>query len=91
LKRRALAPALTRLDAGQADVFVAAKLDWVSRSVADFARLLGRANAKGWRLPLLDLGADEPVPVVEARAVARRRFPPTAPVTHSTSPELHRI
>lgn len=56
--RPALVEALTQLDRGEADVLVAAKLDRVSRSVADFARLLDRARANGWRLILLDLGVD---------------------------------
>lgn len=37
---------------------MAAKLDRVSRSVADFAGLLDRAQRKGWRLVLLDTGVD---------------------------------
>ncbi len=61
-KRPALLDALARLDAGDADVLVAAKLDRVSRSVADFASLLDRARANGWRLVLLDLGVDTSTP-----------------------------
>lgn len=56
--RPGLVDALARLDRGEADVLVAAKLDRVSRSVADFARLLDRARSHGWRLILLDLGVD---------------------------------
>jgi len=56
LKRPALADALARLDRGEADVLIASKLDRVSRSVRDFAGLLDRAQRKGWRLVLLDLG-----------------------------------
>lgn len=58
LSRPALTEALDRLDAGDADALVAAKLDRVSRSVADFAGLLDRAQRKGWRLVLLDTGVD---------------------------------
>jgi DNA invertase Pin-like site-specific DNA recombinase len=58
MKRPALAAALARLDAGEADVLVGAKLDRVSRSVRDFAGLLDRARVKGWRLVLCDLGVD---------------------------------
>lgn len=65
MRRPALADALARLAAGDADVLVAAKLDRVSRSVADFARLLERANAEGWRLVLLDLGVDTSTPAGE--------------------------
>ncbi|GGM67143.1 resolvase [Longimycelium tulufanense] len=58
LNRPALTDALSRLDRGEADVLVAAKLDRVSRSVADFAALLDRSRRKGWRLVCLDLGVD---------------------------------
>lgn len=63
--RPALTDALDRLDRGDADVLVAAKLDRVSRSVADFARLLERAQRNGWRLVLLDLGVDTSTPAGE--------------------------
>ncbi|MEU8490046.1 recombinase family protein [Pseudonocardia alni] len=65
MNRPALVEALERLDRGDADVLVAAKLDRVSRSVADFARLLDRAQASGWRLVLLDLGVDTSTPAGE--------------------------
>jgi DNA invertase Pin-like site-specific DNA recombinase len=65
MDRPALLAALARLDAGDAEVLVAAKLDRVSRSVADFARLLERAHANGWRLVLLDLGVDTSTPAGE--------------------------
>ena len=63
--RPGLTAALARLDAGETDVLVAAKLDRVSRSVADFARMLERATAHGWRLVLLDLGVDTSTPAGE--------------------------
>ena len=63
--RPELVAALARLDAGEADVLVASKLDRVSRSVADFAQLLERAQAHGWRLVLLDLGVDTSTPAGE--------------------------
>ncbi|MGH8922153.1 MAG: recombinase family protein, partial [Actinomycetes bacterium] len=56
LNRPALAAALYRLDHGEAELLVAAKLDRVSRSVKDFTELLERAHRGGWRLVLLDLG-----------------------------------
>ncbi|MFT7835597.1 recombinase family protein [Saccharothrix sp. BKS2] len=58
LDRPALTEALARLDRGEAAALVAAKLDRVSRSVADFASLLDRSRRKGWRLVLLDTGVD---------------------------------
>lgn len=63
--RPALTEALARLDAGDAEVLVAAKLDRVSRSVRDFAGLLDRARDHGWRLVLLDLGVDTSTPAGE--------------------------
>ena len=65
MRRPALAEALMRLAAGDADVLAAAKLDRVSRSVADFARLLERSAAEGWRFVLLDLGVDTSTPAGE--------------------------
>lgn len=65
LKRPGLTRALEMLDRGEADVLMAAKLDRVSRSVTDFAKLLERASAKGWRLVLLDLGVDTSTPAGE--------------------------
>lgn len=58
LARPSLVDALDRLDRGDADALVAAKLDRVSRSVSDFAGLLDRAQRNGWRLVLLDTGVD---------------------------------
>lgn len=53
LKRPGLLMALERLDAGAADVLMSVRLDRVSRSVADFAGLLARADRRSWRLVLL--------------------------------------
>lgn len=67
MRRPALIDALDRLDRGDADVLVAAKLDRVSRSVRDFAGLLERAQKRGWRIVLLDLG-DTSTPAGEMTA-----------------------
>lgn len=58
--REHLGPALESLRPG--DVLVVAKLDRLSRSVLDFARLLRRAEAEGWSLVVLDLGVDMTTP-----------------------------
>ncbi len=63
LRRPALQSALARLDKHQADVLVVAKLDRLSRSVADFGGLLDRAGKRGWSLVCLDLGVDTTTPV----------------------------
>jgi DNA invertase Pin-like site-specific DNA recombinase len=56
--RRGLQDALARLDCHEADVLVAAKIDRVSRSTTDFARLLDHAEKKGWKIVVLDVEVD---------------------------------
>lgn len=56
--RRRLMEALDRLDKGEADVLVAAKVDRVARSTTDFAKLLDRAEKKGWKVVVLDVDVD---------------------------------
>ena len=56
--RPGLLKALQRLDGGEADVLVVAKLDRLSRSVGDFAQLLDRAKKKGWGVVVLDVDVD---------------------------------
>ena len=62
LSRPALVEALGRLEGGDVGILVAAKLDRVSRSVADFAGLLDRSRKAHWSLVLLDLGVDTSTP-----------------------------
>ena len=62
LKRPALAHALDLLDAGEADVLVVAKIDRLSRSVLDFARLTERAKRRGWAVVALDVDVDMTTP-----------------------------
>ena len=56
--RKGLLSAIARLDRGDADVLVAAKIDRVSRSTADFAHLLDHAEQKRWKLVVLDAEVD---------------------------------
>ena len=56
--RRGLLDALDRLDRGEADVLVASKVDRVARSTTDFARLLDRAEKRGWKVVVLDVDVD---------------------------------
>lgn len=60
LDRPALQEALTRLHPKKRDVdgLVVAKLDRLSRSVADFAGLLELAQKRGWSVVAIDLGVD---------------------------------
>lgn len=63
MKRRDdLADALGELSQGRADVLVVAKLDRLSRSVADFATVLARSQVEGWALNVCDLGVDTTTP-----------------------------
>lgn len=45
-----------------AEVLIVAKLDRLSRSVADFAAIMARAQAEGWGLVALDLDIDTTTP-----------------------------
>jgi DNA invertase Pin-like site-specific DNA recombinase len=56
--RHQLTEALDALDAGEAEVLLAAKLDRVSRSVLDFAALMARADRRGWCIVVLDVNVD---------------------------------
>lgn len=63
--RPGLAEALDRLDAGEAQVLIVAKLDRLSRSVADFANLLDRSRRNGWQVVVLDIDVDSTTPAGE--------------------------
>lgn len=65
LERAGLQRVLARLDAGEADVLLVAKLDRLSRSVADGAKVMERAQRKGWSLVALDFGLDTTTPAGE--------------------------
>jgi DNA invertase Pin-like site-specific DNA recombinase len=66
LKRPAIQEALRALEAGEASALVAAKVDRVSRSLADFTRLMQVAQRQGWALIALDSAADPTTPAGEA-------------------------
>lgn len=53
LDRPGLSEALTRLDAGEARVLMAVRLDRLSRSVAGLSSILGRAERSSWDVVLL--------------------------------------
>lgn len=65
LEREGLMRALLRLDAHEADVLVVAKLDRLSRSVAQGGQVMERAKRKGWSLVALDFGLDTTTPAGE--------------------------
>ena len=60
-RRPVLASLLDRLDR-DGGVLVVARLDRLSRSVADAAALMDRARRRGWALVALDLGVDTSTP-----------------------------
>lgn len=62
LERPGLYSVLTRIAAGEAHGVVAAKLDRLSRSVVDFARLMAWADDAGASLVALDMGIDTSSP-----------------------------
>lgn len=64
-KRPQLDNAIRRLQAGDAEALVVAKLDRLSRSTIDFATLMHKARAEGWGLVILDLGIDLATPAGE--------------------------
>jgi DNA invertase Pin-like site-specific DNA recombinase len=66
--RPALAAALTALDNGEAAALVVAKVDRLSRSLADFAALMQRAERSGWKVVTLDLPIDTTAPAGELMA-----------------------
>lgn len=67
--RPVLATALVDLKAGRADVLAVAKLDRLSRSVADFAHILDDAERQHWHVVCLDLGVD--TTTITGRAMAQ--------------------
>lgn len=66
--RPVLAAALAELKAGRAEILAVAKLDRLSRSVADFAGLLETSTRQRWALVCLDLGVDTSTTVGAAMA-----------------------
>ena len=66
--RTGLRKAIRRLEGGDADALLVAKLDRLSRSLLDFAGLMERSRRKGWALVALDLGVDTTTPSGEMMA-----------------------
>jgi len=60
LDRPAMREVLSKIRKG--DVLVVAKLDRLSRSLADFAGLMQQASRRGWSFVALDLGVDTTTP-----------------------------
>lgn len=62
IDRPGITAALAELKSHRAEALVVAKLDRLSRSLADFARLLESAGREGWSIVALDLGIDTSTP-----------------------------
>ena len=67
--RPVLAAALADLKAGRAQALAVSKVDRLSRSVADFARILDDSERQGWGVVALDLGVD--TTTITGRAMAQ--------------------
>jgi DNA invertase Pin-like site-specific DNA recombinase len=67
-RRPELAMAIAAIEAGDADALVVAKLDRLSRSLIDFAKLRERAQRRGWEIVALDQGIDMTTPGGELQA-----------------------
>ena len=62
IDRPGIARALALLKAGEAEALVVSKLDRLSRSLPDFARLLEIPAKEGWAIAALDLNLDTSTP-----------------------------
>ena len=61
-RRPGLQGALDAIGRGEADTLMVSKLDRLSRSLPDFADIMGEAKSGGWNLVALDLGVDTSTP-----------------------------
>ena len=69
-----LEAALARVERGEAEALVVARLDRLSRSVADFGQLVERAIEQGWKIVLLDMDLDMTTAVGERVAKVLASF-----------------
>lgn len=67
-QRPGLRSAVEAVEAGQAHMLIASKLDRISRSVLDTALLTDRAHKLGWKLFTCDVAVDTTTPAGEAQA-----------------------
>lgn len=74
LRRPGIESALARLAAGEADALCVSKLDRLSRSTLDFARLIEQAQREGWALVALDSPVDMSSAYGEAMASIQATF-----------------
>ena len=62
LNRPGIQAVLKALKAGETEALLVARLDRLSRSTLDFARLVERSQRKGWAIVVLDIGVDLTTP-----------------------------
>ena len=74
LRRPGVRAALEALEAGSASALVVAKLDRLSRSMLDFARVMAAAQKQSWALVALDVAVDTTTPAGEAMANVMATF-----------------
>lgn len=72
--RPGLTAALQRIEVGEAQVLMVAKLDRLSRSVHDATGLLERSRRNKWNLVACDLGVDTSTPTGEVMANVMASF-----------------
>lgn len=65
MQRDGVREALGRLESGEDAVLIVAKLDRLTRSLADFSALMAQRSRKGWDLIACDLGIDTSTPTGE--------------------------
>ena len=68
MDRPGITSALKAVESGQAGTIMVAKLDRLSRSLADFANLMARAQKRGWNLVAIDMAVDLSTPAGEFMA-----------------------
>jgi DNA invertase Pin-like site-specific DNA recombinase len=78
-RRPALDSALLRLDAGEADVLVVARLDRLARSSIDFGLVAERSSRGAWTLVILDPDVDGSTPYGKACSRWRRSLRSLSP------------
>jgi DNA invertase Pin-like site-specific DNA recombinase len=68
LRRPGIQTALHRLQRGEADALMVAKLDRLSRSMLDFTAVMAKASKEGWAVVALDCAVDTTTPAGEMMA-----------------------
>ena len=74
LRRPGIRAALEALESGRASALVVAKLDRLSRSMLDFAKVMAAAQKQSWALVALDVAVDTSTAAGEAMANVMATF-----------------